>query len=182
MTTSPHMGSQPEENTPPAPIAIYPQLQQVMAALFQTTAAQFQVGIANAQAQAPPRSTPAASHRSRVKTPDPNPNPDSYDRSEPTKVRAFLSHCTLVFRSRPDDFQDDTAKITPTVSWLKGTVRQWYEPNLAIDDCALPDFRDGLGGFQRRLRDHFRRVWSSHLCHVQARQPREERPPTHHKI
>ena len=45
-----------------------------------------------------------------------------------------------MFRSRPDDFQDDTVKITYAVSWPKGTAQRWYEPNLALEDYDLLDF------------------------------------------
>ena len=94
-----------QQELPAAPplAPIDPHLQNAMTALIQAMAAQFQqfhLGMADTPspilAHCP---VPAVANRSRIKTRDPNP----YDGSDSTKLRAFLSQCKLVFRSRPDD-------------------------------------------------------------------------------
>jgi len=86
-----------------------------------------------------------------VKTRDPEP----YDGNDPAKLRAFLSQCKLVFRARPDDFDDDEVKITYAVSWLKGTAQRWYEPNLALDDDELPEYARDWDAFEEALKTTF---------------------------
>ena len=110
-----------------------------MIAMVEVMTCQFQ-----AQLEVPPRTRRRRAHdrdhgpapRTRVKTKDPKP----YDGNDPAKLRAFLSQCKLVFRARPDDFEDDEVKITYAVSWLKGTAQRWYEPNLALVDYDLPEY------------------------------------------
>ena len=47
-----------------------------------------------------------------------------------TSIRAYLSQCKLVFRSRPDDFVDDQVKTTYAVSWPTATA---YVQQGAVD-------------------------------------------------
>ena len=77
---------------PQAPPALDPTLQQAMAALFQAMTANLPA--------APPPAAPApipqgreGVPRQRVKARE----PDSYDGTDPSKLRAFLSQCKLVF-------------------------------------------------------------------------------------
>ena len=129
-------------------------LPQAMTALAQAMTAlmaQLQAGPAF-QPQAPAQE-PAHDHapRARIKARDPDP----YDGSDPTKLRAFLSQCKLMFRSRPRDFAEDQVKITYAVSWLKGTAQRWYEPNLSLADRDLPDFALFWEDFEEALKTTF---------------------------
>jgi hypothetical protein len=74
---------------------------------------------------------------------------------DPSKLHAFLSQCRLMFRNRPNDFTDDQFKITYAVSWLKGTVLCWYEPNLILDEEDLPDYTLYWGAFEEALKAMF---------------------------
>ena len=56
--------------------------------------------------------------------------PNPFDRSDTQKLQPFLTQCFLNFRDRPDVFADDSAKVTYTLSYLKGTVLDWFEPSL----------------------------------------------------
>ena len=116
-----------------------PTLPQAMTAMSQAMTALL------AQLRAPPvapapafehDAAPAPAPRGKIKARDPDP----YDGSDPTKLRAFISQCRLVFRARPCDFEEDHVKITNAVSWLTGTTQRWYEPTLALADDELPDF------------------------------------------
>ena len=123
----------PALNIPP----VDPQLQAAMMAMVEFMTRQFQ-----AQQVAPEPRRRRRAHdrdddpapRTRIKTRD----PDTYDGNDPTKLCAFISQCKLVFRARPEDFDDDEVKITYAVSWLKGTAQRWYEPTLALEDHQLP--------------------------------------------
>ena len=131
-----------------------PQFQQALTAFFQAMTTQVQAAQAQApaaQPAQPARRAEAHAPRSRVKTR----NPDPYDGSDPAKLRAYLSQCKLVFRSRPDDFVDDQVKITYAVSWLTGTALRWYEPNLALDDEELPEYALVWDEFEEALRTTF---------------------------
>ena len=145
----------PNANPQPAPEAAPDAaLPQAMTALAQAMAAlmaQLNAAPQNAapgQAQDP---APAPAHRARIKARD----PDTYDGSDPSKLRAFLSQCKLVFRARPHDFADDQVKITYAVSWLKGTAQRWYEPTLELHEDDLPDFAIFWDDFEEAMKTTF---------------------------
>jgi hypothetical protein len=66
----------------------------------------------------------------RPRRADINP-PDTFDGSDPTALPAFLSQCLLVFKARPDEYTEDTAKINYAVLYLRGSAQQWYLPFLS---------------------------------------------------
>ena len=80
---------------------------------------------------------------------DPNP----FDGSDTQKLQPFLTQCFLNFRDRPDVFTDDSAKVTYTLSYLKGTVLDWFEPSLTSgnDISWLSDYSE----FVSELHIHF---------------------------
>jgi hypothetical protein len=141
---------------PPPPPAMDPQLQLAMTTLIEAMTRQF-------QAQPPPPANPPRRQRRRSPSPDRHVprtrvktrDPDPYDGSDPSKLRAFLSQCKLVFRACPDDFDDDEVKITYAVSWLKGTAQRWYEPTLSLDDRDLPQFALQWDVFEETLKATF---------------------------
>ena len=55
---------------------------------------------------------------SRVKLREPN----TFDGSNPKKLRTFLLHCKLNFRDHPDLFPDGTTKVNYVLSYLKGSA------------------------------------------------------------
>ena len=143
----PHMGEHPENpGSPPSeafdphpaappPAKIDPNLQHAITALIQAMTTQFRLGMRAAQAPPPgARPAPAAANRAYIKTW----GPDPYDGSDPSKLRAFLSQRKLVFRSHPDDFREDTVKITYATSWLRVTAQRWYEPTLELEYRIRP--------------------------------------------
>ena len=140
---------QPGAN-PPADQA----LPQAMTALAQAMTA-LMAQLQNAPAAQPRARSPAPAYdnapRARIKARDPDP----YDGTDPTKLRAFLSQCKLMFRARPRDFAEDQVKITYAVSWLKGTAQRWYEPNLALRERDLPDFALYWDDFEEALKTTF---------------------------
>ena len=131
---------------PPAP-ALDLAFQAAMMAFFTSMTQQMN---AHQQATAPP--LPHYPHyqapRSRVKMRDLDP----YNGLDPSKLRAFLAQCRLVFRSRADEYCDDTLKIMYTVSWLSGTAQRWYEPNLTLDKEDLPDYALSWPRFEEALK------------------------------
>ena len=134
---------------PQPPPVIDPALQAAMSALVATMMQQFQNQAANNRPANRPEPEPAP--RSRVKTRD----PDTYDGTDPAKLRSFLSQCKLVFRSRPHEFRDDHVKIMYAVSWLKGTAQRWYEPNLSLDEFDLPPHALYWHAFEAALQSTF---------------------------
>ena len=55
---------------------------------------------------------------------------DVFDGLDTHKLQPFLVQCTLNFRHHPDAFSTDSAKVTFALSYLKGTVLDWFEPSL----------------------------------------------------
>ena len=56
--------------------------------------------------------------------------PKPFNGSDTPKLQPFLTQCFLNFWDQPDAFADDSAKVTYTLSYLKGTVLDWFEPSL----------------------------------------------------
>ena len=47
---------------------------------------------------------------------------------ERTKLRPFLAHCELKFRTEPNKFNTDDKNIAYTSSYCKGIAWNWVEP------------------------------------------------------
>ena len=62
--------------------------------------------------------------------------PDTFDGSDPKKLRTFLLHCKFNFRDHPDLFPDGTTKVNYILSYLKGSALECFEPGLL--DPTMP--------------------------------------------
>ncbi|KIO06424.1 hypothetical protein M404DRAFT_24649 [Pisolithus tinctorius Marx 270] len=60
--------------------------------------------------------------------------PDTFDGSNPKKLREFLIQCELNFQDCPRAFRSDRAKVTFAQSYLKGMALAWFEPDLLNPD------------------------------------------------
>jgi len=56
--------------------------------------------------------------------------PDTFDGTNPKKLRKFLVQCELNFQDKPKAFCTDRTKVTFTQSYLKGMALKWFEPDL----------------------------------------------------
>ena len=56
--------------------------------------------------------------------------PDTFDGTDPKKLRTFLVQCKLCFQDRPKAFRQDRAKVTFAQSYLKGMTLEWFELDL----------------------------------------------------
>jgi hypothetical protein len=73
--------------------------------------------------------------------------PDSYHR-ERTKLRLFLVHCELKFRTEPNKFDTDEKKIANTSSLLKDVAWNWVEPLIMAENTPTmtwADFKTAMG-------------------------------------
>ena len=103
-----------------------------------------------AQSMAKSNSTPvpaAPSSGSKV------PEPDQFNGSDLRKLRSFLFQCQLNFRDHPAAFATDSAKVNYTVSFLRGTVLDYFEPGLSAE--REPKWLPNFSSFQSELQTHF---------------------------
>lgn len=110
--------------TPPPPPPTQPvdpttSLAQAIALLAQST-----------QSLRGPPSTPTPA-RTKIR------EPDTFDGSEPKKLRPFLVQLTLNYQDHPHAFPDDRAKVIYAISYLKGNALAWFEPDL-LDSAPGP--------------------------------------------
>ncbi|KAG6326542.1 hypothetical protein ID866_12547, partial [Astraeus odoratus] len=56
--------------------------------------------------------------------------PDTFDSTDPKKLREFLIQCELNFHDRPQAFRLDLQKVGFALSFLKGIALAWFEPDL----------------------------------------------------
>jgi hypothetical protein len=95
---------------------------------------------------------PSASEDSKVKVRE----PDTFDGSEPRKLRAFFVQCELNFQSKPRAFRSDRAKVTFAQSYLKGMALEWFEPDLLSgSEHVQPDWMDDYAEFMLELQTNF---------------------------
>ena len=65
-------------------------------------------------------------------------DPDTFNGSDPRKLRSFLVACNLHFRDRPYAFLDDEKKILFVISYLDGPAMSWFEPGLMDPTNSAP--------------------------------------------
>jgi hypothetical protein len=83
--------------------------------------------------------------------------PDTFDGTDPRKLRAFFVQCELNFQSRPAHYCNDRAKVTFVQSYLKGMALEWFEPDLLSTDAPAtrPLWMDNYVEFMAELQDNF---------------------------
>jgi Retrotransposon gag protein len=82
--------------------------------------------------------------------------PDTFDGSEPRKLRAFFVQCELNFQSKPSAFRSGRAKVNFAQSYLKGMALEWFEPDLLSDGYSdRPDWMDDYSEFMLELQTNF---------------------------
>jgi len=83
--------------------------------------------------------------------------PDTFDGTDPRKLRAFLVQCELNFQDRPKAFASNCARVTFAQSYLKGMALKWFEPDLL--NSANPHARllwmDNYAQFVSELKSNF---------------------------
>jgi len=70
------------------------------------------------------RTNDSSSSRAKVR------EPDTFDGTDPKKLRTFLVQCELCFQDWAKAFRLDRAKVTFAQSYLKGMTLEWFEPDL----------------------------------------------------
>jgi len=70
------------------------------------------------------RTNESSSSRAKVQ------EPDTFDSTDPKKLRTFLVQCELCFQDRAKVFRLDRAKVMFARSYLKGMTLEWFEPDL----------------------------------------------------
>ena len=80
--------------------------------------------------------------------------PDVFDGSDTRKLQPFLVQCTLNFHNHPDTFTSNSDKVTFMLSYLKGTVLDWFKPSLTSGES--PPWLDDYSDFVRELKNNFR--------------------------
>ena len=80
-------------------------------------------------------------------------DPDTFDGTDPKKLRTFLVQCELIYSNLPKAFQLDRAKITFAQSYLKGMALEWFEPDLLDtgDPANCPHWMDNWIAFIAEL-------------------------------
>lgn len=82
-------------------------------------------------------------------------DPDVFDGSDPRKLKTFLVSLSLVFLDRPNYFTDQR-KISYTLSYLGGSAREWFEPDILDPDInAMPTWTRTFSALVQELQDNF---------------------------
>ena len=83
--------------------------------------------------------------------------PDTFDGTDPKKLRAFLVQCELNFQDRRRAFNADRAKVTFAQSYLKGMALEWFESDLlgTLDAYDRPLWMDDWREFVTELQLQF---------------------------
>jgi hypothetical protein len=81
--------------------------------------------------------------------------PDTFDGSNPKKLRTFLVQCQLTFNDRPTTYANDRTKVNFAISYLSGTALSWFEPTLLNPPLFPPAWQDDYSAFKQELERHF---------------------------
>ena len=81
---------------------------------------------------------------------------DVFNGSDTCKLQPFLVQCTLNFHNHPDAFTSDSDKVTFTLSYLKGTMLDWFKPSLTSSKSLpwLDDYSDFVGELKNNFGPH----------------------------
>ena len=72
------------------------------------------------------------------------------------KLRPFLAQCYLHFAEREQDFKTDDDKIIYMMSFFRGTVLDWFEPQMFDPDPAsVPAWDNNFPLFLQEIQDTF---------------------------
>ena len=71
--------------------------------------------------------------------------PDTFDSSDPQKLNSFILQCGLFFTNN-DNYSDNHAKITFTLSYLQDTTLKFFEPFI-INSIDKLDFMFNFSDF-----------------------------------
>ena len=80
--------------------------------------------------------------------------PDTFDGSNPQKLRNFLISCNFHFREHPQVYASDEKRILFILSYLKGSALSWFEPGLN-DPTDSPHWMWDYQAFLSELEDNF---------------------------
>jgi len=83
--------------------------------------------------------------------------PDTFDRTDPCKLCAFLVQCELNFQDHPKAFTSDCARVTFAQSYLKGMALEWFKPDLlnSANPRAHLLWMDNYAQFVSELKSNF---------------------------
>jgi len=85
-------------------------------------------------------------------------DPDTFNGTDPKKLRTFLVQCELCFQDCAKAFRLDRTKITFAQSYLKGMALEWFELDLleSADPTNRPRWMDNWIAFVTELQSTFR--------------------------
>jgi len=97
------------------------------------------------------RTNKSSSSRAKVR------EPDTFNGTDPKKLRTFLVQCELCFQDCAKVFRLDRAKVTFAQSYLKGMMLEWFEPDLlnSGDPADCPRWMDSWVHFVAELQSTF---------------------------
>jgi len=83
--------------------------------------------------------------------------PDTFNGTDPKKLRTFLVQCELCFQDRAKAFCLDREKVTFAQSYLKGMTLEWFELDLlnSSDPADRPRWMDSWVHFVAELQSTF---------------------------
>jgi hypothetical protein len=81
--------------------------------------------------------------------------PDTFDGSDPKKLHGFLLQCKLNFHAKPKAFSGNLEKVNYSLSFLKGTALDYFEPYLTDNPDNEPDWLSDYDTFVKELMINF---------------------------
>lgn len=87
--------------------------------------------------------------------------PDTFDGSDPSKLRDFLAQCRIYFKANPSKFsKKDNAKVMFAISYLKGSALAWVQNKMGDDDSDSEEEDDSSSDSDDEDNDSFS-VWKN---------------------
>ena len=141
----------PPAGIPPAGPPAPPTTDDLLRALLMHLAQPPVAPVVNVQMPAAGAQAPRAPAEERTKVSD----PETFDGSKPETLRDFLIACGLVFADRPVTYRDDNKKVNFAISYLRGTARDYFAPDLAYTALRPPAWVHDYQRFVHELVGNF---------------------------
>src|SRR3979490_1421731 len=81
--------------------------------------------------------------------------PDTFDGTDPKKLKGFIFLCNMNLHMRPNTFTNDRQKINYMIWFLKGSALDCFEPYLTGDPQTEPGWTTNLDAFIDELQINF---------------------------
>lgn len=140
-----HDGSEAPEETDPTQVPLPAEPEELGPEMFANAFRDLTTVLSNLGRSGAPKE-----NRTKIR------EPDTFDGTDPLKLRPFLTQLAVNFADRSSAFQNDEQKVIYSISFLRGMALEWFEPDiLEVDEDNIPAWGSDFTAFVQELQINF---------------------------